>query len=194
MVHGPLAKPVSLPIGPQDPRLEDDQTNVQLLLMKPAAPLLLIDVDGVISLFGFDQTEPPEGRYVIVDGLPHLISTIAGDRLARLAATFECVWCTGWEDRADEHLPGLLGLPRGWAHLSFAAAPADGLHWKLEAIEAHAGPDRAVAWIDDAHDASCEHWAAARRGPTLLVPTDPAVGLTEEQVTTLEQWASAASG
>jgi hypothetical protein len=194
VVRGPLAKPVSLLIGPQDPRLEKDQTNVQLLLMKPAAPLLLIDVDGVISLFGFDQTEPPEGRYVAIDGIPHLISARAGDHLARLAASFECMWCTGWEDRADEHLPGLLGLPRGWAHLSFAVAPADGLHWKLEAIEAHAGRDRAVAWIDDAHDASCERWAAARPGPTLLVSTDPAVGLTEEQVTTLERWARAASG
>ena len=193
-MRGPLAKPVSLLIGPQDPRLEDDQTNVHVLQMKPAAPLLLIDVDGVISLFGFDQTEPPDGRYTAVDGIPHLISAHAGRRLARLADRFECVWCTGWEDRADEHLPGLLGLPGGWEHLSFAAAPGDGLHWKLEAIEARAGPDRAVAWIDDSHDASCERWAAARRGPTLLVSTDPAVGLTEEQVTTLEQWASEASG
>jgi hypothetical protein len=162
--------------------------------MKPAAPLLLIDVDGVISLFGFDQTEPPAGRYVAVDGIPHLISAHAGSRLARLSERFECIWCTGWEDRADEHLPGLLGLPRGWAHLSFATAPEAGLHWKLEAIDAHAGPERAVAWIDDAHDASCERWAAERPGPTLLVGTDPAVGLTEAQVTTLLRWASAASG
>ena len=193
-MHGPLAKPVSLLFGPQGPHLENDQTNVQLLSMKRAAPLLLIDVDGVISLFGFDQTEPPAGRYVAVDGTPHLISAKAGHRLARLAETFECIWCTGWEDRADEHLPGLLGLPRGWAHLTFAAEPGEGLHWKLEAIEAHAGPDRAVAWIDDAHDASCERWAATRPGPTLLVATDPAVGITDEQVAALQRWASAVSG
>ena len=187
-----MAKPVSLLIGPQDPRLEDYQPNVQLLLMKPAAPLLLIDVDGVISLFGFDQTEPPDGRLVAVDGIPHLISARAGERLARLAAAFECVWCTGWEDRADEHLPALLGLPGGWAHLSFAAAPGPGLHWKLEAIEAHAGPDRPVAWIDDAHDDSCARWAAERPGPALLVATDPAVGLTEAHVASLLSWARAA--
>ncbi len=162
--------------------------------MKPAAPLLLIDVDGVISLFGFDQTEPPAGRFVAVDGIPHLISARAGERLARLADAFECVWCTGWEDRADEHLPALLGLPGGWAHLSFAAAPDEGLHWKLEAIEAHAGPDRPVAWIDDAHDDSCARWAAERPGPTLLVATEPAVGLTEEHVATLLSWARAAPG
>jgi HAD domain in Swiss Army Knife RNA repair proteins len=162
--------------------------------MKPAAPLLLIDVDGVISLFGFDQTEPPEGHFTVVDGIPHLLSARAGELLARLARTFECVWCTGWEDRADEHLPSLLGLPRGWAHLTFAATPGDALHWKLEAIEAHAGPERPVAWIDDDHDASCERWAASRPGPTLLVATEPAVGLTDAHVTTLERWARAASG
>jgi hypothetical protein len=161
--------------------------------MKPAAPLLLIDVDGVISLFGFDQTEPPHGRFAVVDGIPHLIGARAGDRLARLAETFECVWCTGWEDRADEHLPHLLGLPGGWAHLTFARAPAEGVHWKLEAIEAHAGPDRPVAWVDDAHDASCERWAVARAAPTLLLATEPHVGLTDEHVATLLSWASAAS-
>jgi hypothetical protein len=162
--------------------------------MRTAAPLLLIDVDGVISLFGFDQTEPPDGRFVVVDGIPHLISAKAGQRLARLAEAYECIWCTGWEDRAEEHLPRLLGLPGGWAHLSFAAVPGADLHWKLEAIEAHAGAERPVAWIDDDHDPSCLRWAEERPGPTLLVPTDPAVGLTDVHVTTLLNWARANSG
>ena len=154
----------------------------------------MIDVDGVISLFGFDQTEPPEGRFAVVDGIPHLISARAGERLARLSEAFECVWCTGWEDRAEEHLPRLLGLPGGWAHLTFPPTPGEGLHWKLEAIEAHAGPDRPVAWIDDDHDPSCLEWAQARPGSTLLVPTDPAVGMTDVHVTTLLNWARANSG
>jgi hypothetical protein len=154
----------------------------------------MIDVDGVISLFGFDQTGPPEGRFVVVDGNPHLISARAGERLGRLAEVFDCVWCTGWEDRAEEHLPLLLGLPGGWAHLTFPIAPTGGLHWKLEAIEAHAGPERPVAWIDDAHDESCARWAAEREGATLLVATDPAVGLTDEHVATLLRWARATSG
>jgi hypothetical protein len=162
--------------------------------MRTAAPLLLIDVDGVISLFGFDQTEPPDGRFVVVEGIPHLISARAGHHLTRLMEAYECVWCTGWEDRAEEHLPRLLGLPGGWAHLTFAAVPGPDLHWKLEAIEAHAGADRPVAWIDDDHDASCLHWAGARPGPTLLVPTDPAVGLTDVHVATLLNWARATSG
>ena len=161
--------------------------------MKPAAPLLLIDVDGVISLFGFDQTEPPEGRFTFVDGLPHYISTHVGGRLSRLQTAFECVWCTGWEERADEHLPYLLGLPSGWRHLTFPEEPIPPAHWKLSAIEAFAGPDRPVAWIDDSLDAACEAWAAERPGPTLLVGTNPAVGLTDEHVETMLSWPRAVS-
>jgi hypothetical protein len=153
-------------------------------------PLLLIDVDGVVSLFGF-RDRPPSGLLATaVDGLPHLLSKHAGALLTRLSATFECMWCTGWEERAEEHLPRLLGLPGGWPHLTFANEPCRGeRHWKLGAIESAMERLRPVAWIDDAFDDSCATWAAARPGPTLLVQTDPATGLREEHVTRLESWA-----
>ena len=61
-------------------------------------------------------------------------------------------------------------------------------HWKLDAIDAHAG-DRPLAWIDDAHDDSCRAWASSRAAPTLLVTTDPASGLTGAHVEALEHWA-----
>ena len=111
--------------------------------------------------------------------------------LTRLAARFECVWCTGWEDRAPEHLPHLLGLDLPpFPHLSFAgSAAASGRHWKLDAIDAHVGPDRPAAWIDDGHDDRTRGWAAARPGPTLLVATDPAEGLTGAHARALEDWA-----
>jgi hypothetical protein len=32
---------------------------------------LLVDVDGAISLFGFDHTDPPPAFPVAVDGIPH---------------------------------------------------------------------------------------------------------------------------
>jgi hypothetical protein len=162
--------------------------------MNSASPLLLVDVDGVISLFGFDQTEPPEGRLAMVDGLPHWISRAAGARLARLHAAFECVWCTGWEERADEHLPRLLGLPSGWSHLTFPDAPEVAAHWKLSAIETFAGRERPTAWIDDSHDDACHDWAERRPGPTLLVATNPAVGITDAHVDELLSFARAASG
>jgi len=160
-----------------------------------APPLLLVDVDGVLSLFGSAAGVPPAARPALVDGLPHLLSEHAAAALLSVGGRFECVWCTGWEERADEHLPGLLGLPAGWPHLRFDGAAGPGAstlgHWKLEAIDAYAGPERALAWIDDAHDAACRAWAAGRPGPTRLVTTDPAVGFTAADAAKLAAWAAA---
>jgi hypothetical protein len=158
-------------------------------------PLLLVDVDGVVSLFGFDHTSPPPGFPVAVEGIPHWLSEGAGARLIRLARTYQCVWCTGWEERAEEHLPHFLGLPGGWEHISFDL-PRERItvHWKLAAIDTFAGPERALAWVDDDHDDRCVAWAAGRVGPTLLVTTEPAVGLTDEHVARLESWARANDG
>src|SRR5205807_2034333 len=130
----------------------------EAFLMK--RPLLLIDVDGVISLFGFDPARRPEGRFEVVDGIAHFLSATAGDHLRRLCEVFEPAWCTGWEEKANEYLPGALGLSGPFPHLGFAdATPTVAGHWKLAAIDAYAGPDRPVAWIDDAHDERCDAWA-----------------------------------
>ena len=156
-------------------------------------PLLLVDVDGVLSVFGPD-VDHAACLPTLVEGIPHFLSRRAATLLARLAPHFECVWCTGWEDRAERHLPHLLGLAGGWEHIAFADRPEDDAHWKLRAIDAFAGPDRPVAWIDDAHDERCRKWAAARPGPTLLVTTKPAAGLTEAQAEEAERWALGLAG
>jgi hypothetical protein len=154
--------------------------------------MLFLDVDGVISLFGFDHRRPPAGRYTLIDGATHFLSATAPALIAELADRFELVWCTGWEEKADEHLPSQLGLPRGLAHLTFttAATAAARRHWKLDAIDTFAGPRRPLAWIDDAHDDSCRQWAAERAGPTLLVVTEPAIGITRAHVRALGVWAA----
>ena len=158
-------------------------------------PLLLIDVDGVISLFGFDPASPPAGRFLTVDGIAHFLSATAGEHLRRLCLAFEPAWCTGWEEKANEYLPHALGLPGPFPYLSFAAAtPQAAGHWKLDAIDRYAGRDRPVAWIDDAHDERCEAWAAQRPAPTLLVSTNAATGLTEEHVFGLLKWAEEQAG
>jgi len=157
-------------------------------------PLLLIDVDGVISLFGFDPGRRPAGRFEAVDGIAHFISATAGEHLRRLCKVFEPAWCTGWEEKANEYLPYALGLPRPFPYLSFAGAtPQTDGHWKLAAIDRYADPDRPLAWVDDAHDGRCEDWAEARPGPTLLVRTDPAIGLTDDHVQQLLAWAQECS-
>ncbi|MBI5106989.1 MAG: hypothetical protein HZB46_18745 [Solirubrobacterales bacterium] len=157
-------------------------------------PLLLVDVDGVISLFGFPPDERPSGTWATVDGIPHVLSTRAAELLRGLSSDFELIWCTGWEEKADEHLPHLVGMPRGLHHLTFERSPGrKHAHWKLDAIEAHAG-DRPLAWVDDALDDACRAWAAARAAPTLLVATDPAKGLTEAEAAALRAFAADVAG
>lgn len=153
-------------------------------------PLLLIDVDGVISLFGFDAARPPVGRFQLVDGIAHFLSSTAGGCLVELMDAFELVWCTGWEEKANDYLPFALGLPGPLPLVSFDRfdRPTKA-HWKLAGIDAYAGADRPLAWVDDAHDERCTAWAQARTAPTLLLVTDPAIGLTDEHVAGLLAWA-----
>jgi hypothetical protein len=152
-------------------------------------PLLAVDVDGVISLFGFDQ--PPSGsaaRFELVDGMVHCISLAAGERLMRLSDHFDLVWATGWEEKANDYLPNILGLPE-LPFLSFDGAARFGsAHWKLGPLDGYGG-DRPLAWIDDSLDQSCYEWAESREAPTLLVPTEPALGLEEAHTEALIAWA-----
>ena len=156
-------------------------------------PLLLVDIDGVISLFGFEPDKRPDGAWTQIEGIAHLLSTTAAGHLLDLESSYDCVWCTGWEEKANEYLPHLLGIgPYPVVALAHPGGPGKSLqgHWKLDAIDTFAGPDRALAWIDDFLDEACERWAEARKGPTLLVSTDPAQGLTAAHALQLQDWAA----
>ncbi len=151
-------------------------------------PILAVDVDGVVSLFGFETPPPPaEASYQLVDGGLHCISLRAGERLQRLAEHFDLIWATGWEEKANFYLPTMLGLAE-MPHLTFDGAARFGsAHWKLGPLDEY-GRGRAVAWIDDNFDESCYRWARERDLPTLLVPTDPAKGLQEAETEALIAW------
>ncbi len=160
-------------------------------------PLLLVDIDGVISLFGFSPLDRPAGAFHSIDGIPHLLSTAAAENLLSLVSVFDLAWCSGWEEKADEYLPYLLGLPSGLPFLRFerngmydGRARVTRAHWKLDAIDAFAGSQRPLAWIDDAFNDACHAWAAARVGPTLLVQTASHIGLTEREAALLRDWAA----
>jgi hypothetical protein len=166
-------------------------------------PILAVDVDGVISLFGFETPPPPATvAWHLIDGTPHCISLAAGERLGRLSASFELVWATGWQDRANDRLPQVIGVgPLPVIEFDLpAVGPAAGVptgsvagHWKLDALDRFAG-GRAIAWIDDSLDGSCFDWAAQREAggsPTLLAPTEPHLGIEEGHVAALEAWARA---
>lgn len=158
-------------------------------------PILAVDVDGVISLFGFDTPPPPATvRWELIDGTPHCISLAAGERLNRLAKSFELVWATGWQDRANDRLPQVIGvgpLPVIEFDLPGDASGSVAGHWKLDALDRFADR-RPIAWVDDFLDESCFDWAAKREAaghPTVLVPTEPELGIEEAHVAALETWA-----
>ena len=153
---------------------------------RPEKPLLFVDVDGVLSLFGFAELPGP---LHLVDGIAHCIPPGAGPRLERLAERYELVWATGWEEKANEYLPYLLSLPFGrLPYLTFDGRAVFGTaHWKLAAIEEYAA-GRPLAWIDDSMDDECREWARSRSAPTLLIETESAVGLTDAHVDQLLGW------
>jgi hypothetical protein len=178
-------------------RLTPNLTTMPIFRKKPASdrPVLAIDIDGVISLFGFHESMQPgqtdasgaPGEFHLIDGMLHCISLETGPRLQRLAQSYELVWASGWEDRANDHLPGILGVPE-LPYLTFDGRARFGTaHWKLDALDEYAG-SRPLAWVDDSLDESCYEWAEQREAPTLLVPTESDVGLLEAHVQTLEAW------
>ncbi len=165
---------------------------------------MAVDIDGVISLFGTPAPwtaqagagERIEGSLQTIDGVPHFLSWDAAGHLIALTEHFELVWASGWEEKADENLPHLLGLPKGLPHLSFerrmGSPPTRGnAHWKLDAIGRHAGA-RPLAWVDDALNDECHGWARerdAKGAPTKLVQTKPERGLTGTEAKILIAWA-----
>jgi hypothetical protein len=165
-------------------------------------PLLMVDIDGVISLFGgweragWSSDEGArerllDGCFHSIDGTPHFLSSTAAAHLLDLSSMFELVWASGWEERANEHLPHLLGMPPDLPFLRFERAVGrSNAHWKLDAIDGYAGA-RPLAWVDDALNDACHEWAAARAAPTLLVQTDPQRGLTAPEAQRLADWARA---
>jgi hypothetical protein len=162
---------------------------------KSDKPVLAVDIDGVISLFGFDESMQPgggdvskaPGEFHLIDGMLHCISLEAGPRLLRLGEAYELVWASGWEDRANDHLPGILGVPE-LPYLTFDGRAQFGTaHWKLDALDDYAR-SRPLAWIDDSLEESCYEWAEGRSEPTLLIPTESDVGVLDAHVETLEAW------
>jgi Swiss Army Knife RNA repair-like protein len=161
-----------------------------LVTDRTTKPILFVDVDGVISVFGFspDAGDLP-GRFHWIDGVAHCIPLDVGQRLVRVSSRFELVWATGWEEKANEYLPHILQLPGGdLPCLMFQGQAVFGsAHWKLDAISRYAA-NRPAAWIDDNIDDTCTAWAAQREAPTLLVPTESDRGLEEAHVDALFAW------
>ena len=151
-------------------------------------PLLLVDVDGVLSPYAAESC--PRGyveHHLFPGEVPVRLCNDHGRLLRELAKTYDLVWATGWGDEAPRLISPLLGLPE-FPVISFPPVPFD-FREKLSAVRSFVG-ERPKAWIDDMISSEAELWARERAEPTLLIRVDPSVGFTEQTVETLKLWAA----
>jgi hypothetical protein len=150
-------------------------------------PVLLLDVDGVLNPYGADCPAGFVEHALFPDGdEPVRLCAAHGEWIAELAGRYDVVWATGWGEEANRLLGPLLRLPR-FPVVAFPAVPFPP-EAKVPAIDRLVG-DRPAVWIDDLLGPAARDWAANRAAPTLLLPADPAVGLTREIVDRAWDWA-----
>jgi hypothetical protein len=170
-------------------------------------PVLLLDVDGVLCPVE-DNGRPgcyrgPSQDFRAEHYRHHqtgetiriFVSEENARRVERLRAVFDVVWATGWVQHANRviaplhRLPALPFVQLEWSE-GLRSMPGS---WKLPAVAAYAGDDRPCVWIDDDLRPDVQRWADGRRGPTLLIPIDHRVGLTDDAVERALRFARAVS-
>jgi hypothetical protein len=162
--------------------------------MERLAPLVLVDVDGVLN-----AGQPGAGGYrrhwVFPGGIPYRLSLnpLHGQMLADLAgaADAELAWASYWQGRANTWIAPRVGLPpirhvpipNRWRHRARSSLGT----WKAAAVAAWAGRAPFV-WFEDEPDVP---GYLARRpgvGRHLVVTVDPATGLTHRHLQQARTW------
>ncbi len=155
-------------------------------------PILALDVDGPLALFG---TQLDEGTLEVWAGdIPVSISRKLEGRLRVLARHFQIVWSTSWERSAGNLIAPLVGLPGDLPFIPFDLYPAPSLgeSRKLPGLKGWLR-DVPVAIVDDEIGRDMQRWAAARTQPTLLVEIDPRFGIQDKHVIQLVAFSLALS-
>lgn len=152
-------------------------------------PILFLDVDGVLNVFS--AKVPSTKTYVPsrwsdedVINVPVEVADGTTRRIHNLLGHFEPVWATAWLGGAHGGWREILDLPStSWPHITYFGL-------KLPEIIRHAG-ERPWAWIDD--DAIWEmrelKWSDRMIGDNLIINPDPRIGLTDEIVDEVIDWA-----
>ncbi|GEK03375.1 hypothetical protein NHG22_05650 [Streptomyces sp. ATE26] len=155
-------------------------------------PFLFLDVDGPLNPYAARPERRPEGyttiRAAVRPGHPLRVWLNPSHGPALLALGYELCWATTWMAEANRWIAPVIGLPElpyvDFAHCLFAERP-DGVHWKTEAIVAHAA-GRPFAWVDDEQTpADTAHVAARHPAPALQHHVDPRIGLRPPDFTFL---------
>jgi hypothetical protein len=158
------------------------------LTARPQLPLCLLDIDGVIVLLGSGDGD--ETFEATVAAVPVTVAVAAQERLSRLASAYAIIWASGWMADGADALGPLVGL-HDRPFLRFDAGADRRLgSYKLSAVQSFVR-DHPAAWVDDEIGEDTRAWAERRDQPTLIIQPDPRVGLTDEHVAELMEFASA---
>ncbi|HEX6352141.1 HAD domain-containing protein [Actinophytocola sp.] len=159
--------------------------------------LLLLDIDGVLNPWAARTCPPGYVAHHFRRGWwgqrrQAWLRPEHGPALRGLAERTgaELVWASSWAHDANITVGAVLGLPP-LPVIEFAGPHADtGPAWKYRAV-ARFAYGRPLAWLDDDFDLRAgakEEFLARRDVPTLLVPIDPAVGVTDADLASVERW------
>jgi hypothetical protein len=161
--------------------------------MGMARPLLLVDVEGVLTPLVAARPDLTYQEHNI-HGDQLWLTRQHGAWLTELAAVFEPMWATTWEHDANRFIAPAVGLADPlpvieFRHGRMPSDATDGI-WKRPDVE-RATHGRALAWFDDDFGPSDLAWAAQRTAagtPTLLLACDPLIGLTRQHVDAALAW------
>lgn len=164
-------------------------------LTSPAAAWLLLDVDGVLNV----ETSNSKARKLGLRSISlqtwdtglhrqyrmHLHTWV--DHEIRRHPVLRPAWCTSWWAEANTMIGNRVGLGP-WPTVDLEYYNNDPHASKVDGIAELVG-DSPFVWIDDDPGADVHERLAALPGPSLLIVTDPTVGLTTEHLEQAAQWA-----
>ena len=154
----------------------------------PDRPVLLVDIDGVLNVYGVNGCPPGYTEHELFpqDAEPARLCAAHGAWLRELAEHFDLAWASALGRDTHRLLGPILALDE------FPAVPMPPVPFppaeKVPAIAAYVG-DRPAAWVDDVLGPEARAWAGGRTAPTLLLGIDHRIGLRRADVDELLRWA-----
>lgn len=169
-------------------------------------PVLLLDVDGVLNVYGRRGVKNRTGGYfpsVVVVGDTDYSLTLHRDNAALLYSLkdlFDFVWCTSWNYLANDHIAPLFDwdtfpvLELDDSDVTWTYTD-DRLHWKTATVAdafsdggVYAG--RRFVWVDDETTRTDKNYFAAVFGKHYhyLSLVDPGLGYTDFLHTNILNW------
>lgn len=149
-------------------------------------PPLFVDIDGVLNPYGVERPPGFIEHDLFPGEAPIRVCAEHGVWLRELSSRYHLVWGSSWSEADRALLAAMLDLPEFRGAVRLPSGQFDPAV-KVSAV-AEVARDRPLAWMDDLLTPEAWAWAERRASPTLLVPVDPAFGLTRAHVDRLLAW------